>query len=113
MKGKRRRRHAHYAGPPGLPTAELAAQLAPAEERDRKAAEPQATGAAANGGAIIIDKGGPALPDGLGAARKSTKLFNDRVVIIIIALALLFIAFVAWQVSRMTDEPTPVRVIQE
>ena len=110
MKGKKRRRHTHYAGSQqGVPVEELAAQLAPAEEHDRKAA----AGTHNNGGAIIIDAGGLNLPEGLGAKRKRTRLFEDRVVIVIVALALIFTAFVAWRVSRMSDEPTPVRVIQE
>ena len=110
MKGKKRRRHTHYGGPPDTPVEELAAQLAPAEERDRKAA---AAGTQNNHGAIVVDAGGLSLPEGFGAKRKSPRLFEDRVVIVIVALLLTFTAFVAWRVSKMSDEPTPVRVIQE
>ena len=110
MKGKKRRRHTHYSGPPTAPAEHLAARLAPPEEHDPKAAAQVA--AAQSGGAIIVDTGAPQLPEGLGAARKSRRLLADRVVVILVALALLFTSFVAWRVSKMRDEPTPVQIVQ-
>lgn len=113
MKGKKRRRHhGHYSGPPDGTAAELAAQLAPAEERDAKPGAPR-PGAPGNGGAIVVDTGALKLPEGFGAARKKSRLFEDRVVLVIVVLMLLFTAFIAWRVSRMRDEPQPVRVVQE
>ena len=111
IKKKRRRHHGHYSGPAGGTVEELAAQLAPAEERDAKPdARPVAQN---NGGAIVVGAGAPSLPEGFGAARKRSRLFEDRVVLVIVALALLFTAFIAWRVSQMSDEPQPVRVIHE
>jgi len=113
MKGRKRRRrhHGHYSGPPDGTAEDVAAQLAPAEERGAKSGAPP--GAQNNGGAIVVGAGAPALPGGFGAARKRSRLFEDRVVLVIVALMLLFTAFIAWRVSKMRDEPQPVRVMQE
>ena len=113
MKGRKRRRrhHGHYSGPPDGTAEEVAAQLAPAEEHDAKAGAPP--GAPSNGGAIVVGAGAPTLPEGFGAARKRSRLFEDRVVLVIVVLMLLFTAFIAWQVSKMSDEPQPVRIIHE
>ena len=112
MKGKKRRRHhGHYSGPPDGTAEDVAAQLAPPEERDAKpGAQPVARN---DGGAIVVGAGAPALPESFGAARKRSRIFEDRVVLVIVALMLLFTAFIAWRVSQMSDEPQPVRVIQE
>jgi hypothetical protein len=81
-------------------TAELAAQLAPLEERGGGA---HSGGAHDNGGSIVVDTGALKLPEGLVAQQeKDRRLWGfEPVVLFIIVVSLAFIAFVAWQISRM------------
>jgi hypothetical protein len=89
--------HSHVA--PSGDTEELAAQLAPLEERGRAGGG----GAPNNGGSIVVDTGALKLPEGLVAEREKDKrlLGFEPVVLFIVVLALAFIAFIAWQISRM------------
>jgi hypothetical protein len=94
--------HSHVA--PSGDTEDLAAQLAPLEERGGGGA--QAGGAQDNGGSIVVDTGALKLPEGIVAEGEKDKrlLGFEPVVLFIIILSLAFIAFIAWQVSQM---PTP------
>jgi hypothetical protein len=80
---------------------DVAAQLAPLEEQTaaRKSG-------ANNGGAIVVDTGTLKLPEGLVEEKQKKRLILgvEPVVFFIIAFAVLFILFIAWQISRM---PTP------
>ena len=111
--GKRRRRgrHAHYAGPPGSPVEELAAQLAPPEEQNPELETRE--GVRRNGGSIIVDTGALKMPEGFSEQKKQSRFEVARVVVVVAALMLLFTAFIAWQVTRMPsgDEPQPVRIV--
>jgi RNA:NAD 2'-phosphotransferase (TPT1/KptA family) len=87
-------------------TAQLAAQLAPLEEQDRQAARRQ--GANGNGsrliqeqGALIVDTNHLHLPSELTEAGGSKMWEVEPVVLVIIGAILLFIAFIAWQISLM------------
>jgi hypothetical protein len=90
--------HSHVA--PSGDTAELAAQLAPLEERGGGGR----AGAQNNGGSIVVDTGALKLPEGLVADQGKDKrvLGFEPVVLFIIVLALAFIAFIAWQISQMS-----------
>ena len=89
--------HSHVA--PSGDTQELAEQLAPLEERDGGAH----AGGNNNGGSIVVDTGALKMPEGLAAEqeRNGRILGFEPVVLFIIVLSLAFIAFVAWQISRM------------
>ena len=93
--------HSHVAA--SGDTKELAAQLAPLEERGRGA---QAGGGQNNGGSIVVDTGALKLPEGLVAERERDRriLGFEPVVLFIVVVALAFIAFIAWKISEM---PTP------
>jgi hypothetical protein len=95
--------HSHVA--PSGDTEELAAQLAPLEERGGGA---QGGGAQNNGGSIVVDTGALKLPEGLAAEGEKDKrlLGFEPVVLFIVVVALAFIAFIAWQISR-TAPPSP------
>jgi len=94
-------------------TAQLAAELAPLEELDSRAAatqlgsSPQPGGpqADANFGAIIVDNEGLHVPkDALEGGDEKTYLGMEPVVLLILGFMLLFIAFIAWQISMMPTE---------
>jgi hypothetical protein len=88
--------HSHVE--PSGDTKDLAAQLAPLEERGG------ATHAGNNnGGSIVVDTGALKLPEGLVAQQEKEKrlLGFEPVVLFIVVLMLAFIAFVAWQISQM------------
>ena len=91
-------------------TARLAAQLAPLEEQDRQAASQQLQGpggspADPHFGAIVVDNDELQVPQGVmeGSGEK-TYLGMEPVVIVILAVMLVFIAFIAWQITLMPVE---------
>jgi hypothetical protein len=91
--------HSHVAA--GGDTRELAAQLAPLEERGGGGAA-QGGASRNNGGSIVVDTGALKMPAGLAAQQEDRRILGfEPVVIFIVVLALAFIAFVAWQVSQM------------
>lgn len=90
--------------------AELAAQLAPLEERADPAAVKQVgidllSGngeSAPDSGAIIVDKDLSHVPrDMMESGGEGTFLGMEPVVLVILGLMLAFIAFVAWQITEM------------
>jgi hypothetical protein len=101
-RGVRRSRTAHNVAPRGS-VEEVAAQLAPLEEQ--KAARGGRSGAGDNG-AIVVDTGTLKLPEGLVEEKeKQNRLWGiEPVVAFIVVLMLVFILFIAWEISRM---PTP------
>jgi hypothetical protein len=94
--------HSHVA--PSGSAEELAAQLAPLEERGGA----QAGNNNNNGGSIVVDTGALKMPEGLVAEQEKNKrlLGFEPVVLFIIVLSLAFIAFIAWQISQMSP-PSP------
>jgi hypothetical protein len=93
-------------------TAQLAAQLAPLEEQDKHAARRQGAnghGAAHNGGssliqepgALIVDTGGLNLPTEFTESGGGNFWDIEPVVLVIVGVMLVFIAFIAWQISLM------------
>ncbi|MBA3513937.1 MAG: hypothetical protein H0T77_06150 [Pyrinomonadaceae bacterium] len=93
-------------------TAQLAAQLAPLEERAKSAAMKQGgiDSALGNGqadpsygdGGIVVDKDASHVAsDMMEGANQKTFLGMEPVVLVILALMLTFIAFIAWQISQM------------
>lgn len=87
-------------------TAQLAAQLAPLEEQNKTAAVQQVGQAAAHPstpqerGAIVVDTGSLAIPKNVETERVSGWRI-EPVVIVIVGIMLAFIAFIAWQISKM------------
>jgi hypothetical protein len=93
-------------------TAQLAAQLAPLEEQDKHAARRQqganVYGAGQNGGRLIQETGALIVDtDHLHLAAELTETGGGRVwdiepiVLVIVCAMLVFIAFIAWQISLM------------
>ncbi|MDQ3906731.1 MAG: hypothetical protein M3268_00120 [Acidobacteriota bacterium] len=91
----------HRAEPSGS-VEELAAQLAPLEEQAARSAQ---AGAENHDGAIVVDTGKLKLPEGIGAgdAGRFRPLGFEPVVLVILALMLAFILFIAWQISLMPE----------
>jgi uncharacterized membrane protein YdbT with pleckstrin-like domain len=93
-------------------TAQLAAQLAPLEEQNKRAANRQARhvlgsdgGASQEIGAIVIDNTPTSLSADITEARSGkTFMGMEPVVLIILGVMLVFIAFVAWQISLLPVE---------
>lgn len=90
--------------------AQLAAQLAPLEERAKPAAVNQVgiDSSSGNGqagpdyGAIIVDKDSSHVAtDMMEGGDEKTFLGIEPVVLVILILMLTFIAFIAWQISQM------------
>jgi hypothetical protein len=90
--------------------AELAARLAPLEELDKISAAKQLSSSPHLGdpladphyGAIVVDSDNLNLPkDIMGGGGSGTFLGMEPVVIVILAVMLAFIAFIAWQISLM------------
>ncbi|HEY0005349.1 MAG TPA: hypothetical protein VGB17_11115 [Pyrinomonadaceae bacterium] len=81
-------------------TAKLSDQLAPLEEQEKADRL-----AVANNGSIIVDTGKLKLPKGFVEDHKgaTNPLHVEPVVIVIMLIALAFIAFIAWQISNMPD----------
>ncbi|HWN07792.1 MAG TPA: hypothetical protein VNO50_00640 [Pyrinomonadaceae bacterium] len=93
-------------------TARLAAQLAPLEEQNQSAAQqltnPPGT-AEVHGdqgfSAIVVDKDGLVVPTGImEGGDENTYLGMEPVVIVILGVMLIFIAFIAWQITLMPME---------
>ena len=91
-------------------TAQLAAQLAPLEELDKSSAvkqlavSPQVGDPMAdpNYGAIVVDNEGLHIPqDILEGGDEKTYLGMEPVVLVILGVMLIFIAFIAWQISLL------------
>ncbi len=92
------------AGEQTADTAELAARLAPPEEQSEGiVAHPGSN----NGGVIIVDTGSLKLPQGMIEAEKgmTRALRPHPIVIVILCVALAFIAFIAWLISGMPPQP--------
>lgn len=92
--------------------AQLAAQLAPLEERAKSAAVkqvgidlPSGNGQAHSDygdGGIVVDKDVSHVPtDMMEGENEKTFLGMEPVVLVILAVMLTFIAFIAWQISQM------------
>jgi hypothetical protein len=98
----------HYKKRKKGDTAQLAAQLAPLEEQNARAAKRQGGNGRENGGrliqehgALIIDTEGLNLPKELTEAGGGRVWDIEPVVLVIVGVMLLFIAFIAWQISLM------------
>ena len=94
-------------------TAKLAAQLAPLEELDRGGAAKQggnnpqlvAPELDPHYGAIVVDNEGLHVPkDIMEGGDEKTYLGMEPVVLVILGIMLVFIAFIAWQISLMPVE---------
>lgn len=102
------RRRTHKKGA----TARLAAQLAPLEELDKKSAARQLGATAApeltaesGFSAIVVDNNNLHVPrEILEEGGEKTYLGMEPVVLVILAFMLIFIAFIAWQISLMPTE---------
>ena len=95
--------HQHYAGgKEHTNAAELSARLAPPEEKAGAVAASTSQGNN-NGGAIIVDTGSLKFPkDFVDPSKETASMFRpEPVVLVILILALAFIAFIAWQISLM------------
>jgi len=110
---KRLQRHPKFSRHPKHDTAQLAAQLAPLEEVDSRSAalqpvtqpDPDAPPANSHYGAIIVDNEGLHVPkDIMEGSDEKTYLGMEPVVIVILGFMLVFIAFIAWQISLMPVE---------
>lgn len=98
-RGRRRRRR---------DTGDLAAQLAPLEEQDIRAAQQQGAkesgpteDAKKLGGRIVVDTGSLVLPKAIGEREPKGVWGIEPVVLVIVGLMLAFIAFIAWQISQL------------
>lgn len=91
-------------------TAQLAAQLAPLEEQDKRTAaqqigsdlDPSKLKADVAFGAIVVDQDDMSLPkDIMEGGGEKTFLGMEPVVLVILVFMLTFILFIAWQISAM------------
>jgi hypothetical protein len=94
-------------------TAKLAAQLAPLEELDSSSAAKQVGSSPQPArpeldphyGAIVVDNEGLHVPkDIMEGGDEKTYLGMEPVVLVILGIMLVFIAFIAWQISLMPVE---------
>lgn len=94
-------------------TARLAAQLAPLEEQDRHAAQKQPANKAALAerqsdpgfSAIVVDNDNLHVPrDIMEGGDEKTYLGMEPVVLVILGVMVVFIAFIAWQITLMPVE---------
>jgi len=94
-------------------TAQLAAQLAPLEELDSSSAAKQLGSSPHLGdpqadphyGAIVVDNEGLHIPkDIMEGGDEKTYFGMEPVVLVILGIMLVFIAFIAWQISLMPVE---------
>lgn len=91
---------------------EIAAQLAPLEEQHKGAAARTGTTAGElhshlvhEHGAIIVDSEGLSLSDDVAEGRHGRQVLGmEPVVLVILGFMLVFIAFIAWQISQMPAE---------
>jgi hypothetical protein len=110
----RKKLHIHYRGKRKKgDTAQLAAQLAPLEELAKQGIEvPVGTSPQVGAprtdphyGAIVIDNEDLHVPkDIMEGGDETTYLGMEPVVLVILGFMLLFIAFIAWQISLMPVE---------
>jgi hypothetical protein len=107
--GRRGGHRPHSKEPADVTVEEKAARLAPPEEQARRAAN----GGNQRAGTIVVDEAGVKMPAGFGRAARESRFEINRVVLTVVLLALLFTAFIAWQVTLMPegDEPRAVRVV--
>jgi len=84
---------------------ELAHQLAPLEELDKQAAAEQAGGGLNSDpdyGAIVVDNVNLKLPNGITEEQDEKRFLGlEPVVLVVMILTLVFIAFIAWQITLM------------
>ncbi len=94
-------------------TAQLAAQLAPLEELDSRSAASQLGSSPHLGdpqtdphyGAIVVDNDSLHIPkDIMEGGDETTYLGMESVVLVILGIMLVFIAFIAWQISLIPVE---------
>ena len=94
-------------------TAQLAAQLAPLEELDSRSAATQLGSGPHLGdpradphyGAIVVDNDSLHVPqDMMEGGNEKTYLGMEPVVLVILGIMLVFIAFIAWQISLLPVE---------
>lgn len=95
-------------------TAQLAARLAPLEELDKSSAAKQLGSsphlvdplADPHYGAIVVDNDNLNLPKDImeGGSGGGTFMGMEPVVIVILAVMLAFIVFIAWQISLLPDQ---------
>lgn len=116
MKRKRKHANRHYIPGPHEDAATVAARLAPAEEKGQPPPPAPEGGRGKNGGSIVVDTGALNLPAGFGKGASPRRLLGlEPVVIVIVALVLAFIAFVAWRITKMpvaVDDPPPHTIQQ-
>jgi len=91
-------------------TDQLAAQLAPLEEQNTPAAEHQISNhlnssngeASRDNGAIIVDNENLKVPTDIVEGRDGKRFLGiEPVVLVVLIIALSFIAFITWQISLM------------
>jgi hypothetical protein len=95
---------------------QVAAELAPLEERDQRIAQKQmgngslGKGANRETGAIVVDNLGLHIPKDVidGSSDEKRFLGIEPVVLVILGAMLLYIAFIAWQISLLPP-PEPLR----
>ncbi len=105
----RKRLHIHSRGKRKRgDTAQLAAQLAPLEELNRQAADQQLVAKPIDPqldphfGAIVVDNDNLHVPqDIMDDGGEKTYLGMEPVVIVILGIMLVFIAFIAWQITLL------------
>ncbi len=89
-------------------TAQLAAQLAPLEERKKSegvgADSLKGGNTTQQSGAIVVDNDTLKLPKEVMEGRGKRFLEVEPVVLVILVVMLTFIAFIAWQISQMPVE---------
>lgn len=94
-------------------TAQLAAQLAPLEEQDKHATMHELAGAQGPDnsradplfGAIVVDNDNLRVPqDIMEGGGEKTYLGMEPVVLVILGVMLVFIGFIAWQISLLPVE---------
>jgi len=92
-------------------TTQLAAELAPLEEQDRHKAQGDSGQGSSHGGAtqeygaIVVGNEGVHLHEDIMEGRTGRAFLGmEPVVLVILAFMLAFIAFIAWQISRMPLE---------
>jgi hypothetical protein len=81
-------------------TNQLAAQLAPLEEQDRRSAAQQ-LGTDPDYGAIIVDNENLSVPKDIMEADEKRFLGMEPVVLVVLSIILIYIAFIAWQITLM------------
>ena len=118
MKRKKKHANRHYIAGRHEDAATVAARLAPPEETGQFAAPVQEAAGTRNnnGDSIVVDTGALNPPEGFIKQAEPGQLFGvDKVVVVIVALLLVFIAFIAWRITKMpaaTGDPAPNSIEQ-